>query len=94
MTKMENRNDIFDPCEALPIKAVAGLLHVSEPTVRALIRRGLLASFTIGRCRRIRRAELERFIAGQPPDRPDRSLHPPEPPPYEAPSDCGEQIPF
>jgi len=55
----------FDPCEALTVKAVAKLLSVSEPTVRAYIRRGLLPSALIGRCRRIRRIDLEGFLKQQ-----------------------------
>jgi len=55
----------FDPCEALPVKAAAALIHVSEPTLRAIIRRGELPSLMIGRCRRIRRADLAAFLAGR-----------------------------
>ena len=53
---------VFDPCEALTVKAVAKLLNMSEPTVRKHIRGGLLPSVIIGGCRRIRRIDLEDFL--------------------------------
>ena len=52
----------FDTCEALTVKAVAELLNVSQPTVRAYIRRGLLPSVELGGCRRILRNDLEDFL--------------------------------
>ena len=52
----------FDPLEALTVPEVAALLHVSPPTVRNYIKRCELRSVVIGRCRRIRRGELEAFI--------------------------------
>ena len=59
---MNNRISDFDPCEALTVKEVAALLHVSRPTVEKYIKRGELPSTTIGRCRRIRRIDLESFL--------------------------------
>ena len=54
-----------DPCETLTVKAVAELLHVSQPTVREYIKRSQLPSVTIGRCRRIRRGDLEAFTGAR-----------------------------
>ncbi len=51
-----------DPCETLTVKAVAELLHVSQPTIRKYIKRSQLPSVTIGRCRRIPRIDLETFV--------------------------------
>ena len=71
----------FDPLEALTVKEVAELLHVSRPTVEKHIKTGELPSVTIGRCRRVRRMDLEDFL--------DRRTsygwqrHRPEPPPME-----------
>ena len=55
-------NQTFDPLEAVPVKEAARLLHVSEPTVRKHIKAGELPSILIGRCRRIRRTDVEAFL--------------------------------
>ena len=52
----------FDPLELLTIREAAALLHVSRPTVEKYIKRGELPSIMIGRCRRIRRIDLEAFL--------------------------------
>ena len=57
----DSRNQ-FDPLEALTVSKVAELLHVSRPTVEKHIKAGELASITIGRCRRVRRIDLEDFL--------------------------------
>ena len=62
---MKDRELQADELEALPIAAVARLLHVSEPTVRARINSGELRSFLIGRCRRIPRGSISDFIERQ-----------------------------
>ena len=51
-----------DPLETLKIREAAALLHVSHPTVTKYIKNGELPSMLIGRCRRIRRTDLEAFI--------------------------------
>ena len=48
--------------EALSVRQVAALLHCSEPTVRKYLKLGELSSALIGRCRRIRRLDLELFL--------------------------------
>ena len=53
---------VYDPCELLPVREAAELLHVSRPTVEKYIKEGVLPSFVIGRCRRIRRVDLEAFL--------------------------------
>ena len=52
----------FDPLEALTVQEAAALLHVSRPTVEKYIKLGELPSVRIGRCRRIRRLDLEAFL--------------------------------
>ena len=51
-----------DPWEMLTVREAAALLHVSRPTVEKHIKMNELPSVTIGRCRRIRRMDLEAFI--------------------------------
>ena len=86
----------FDPLEALTVREAAALLHVSRPTVEKYIKARELPSVQIGRCRRIRRTDLEIFL--------DRRTgygwqkHRPEPiatieTPVECPDEEGE-IPF
>ena len=62
---MRETNQSFDPLEALTVREAAALLHCSEPTIRKYIKAGELPSITIGRCRRIRRADLEAFLQGR-----------------------------
>ena len=52
----------YNPLEMLTVVQVGKLLNVSRPTVEKFIRLGELASMTIGRCRRVRRIDLEDFI--------------------------------
>jgi len=59
---MTDSRSQFDPLEALTVKEVAELLHVSRPTVEKHIKTGELPSVTIGRCRRILRSDVEAFI--------------------------------
>jgi excisionase family DNA binding protein len=59
---MGERQRDFDPCEALTVKAVAGLLEMAEPTVRGFIRAGLLPSLEIGGNRRVLRTDLQAFL--------------------------------
>ncbi len=59
---MLNEETEFDPLETLTVKEAAALLHVSRPTLVKYIKAGQLPSLTLGRCRRIRRADLERFL--------------------------------
>jgi excisionase family DNA binding protein len=62
---MSNVNSSFDPLEALTVRQVAELWHVSQPTVRKRIRAAELPSITIGRCRRVRRMDAEAFLDGR-----------------------------
>ena len=55
----------FDPLETVTVREAAALLHVSQPTARKYIRNGQLPSLLIGRCRRIRRIDLQAFIEGR-----------------------------
>jgi excisionase family DNA binding protein len=85
----------FDPREALTVKEAAAKLHASRPTVEKYIRAGELPSALIGRCRRIRRADLEaplerRTAYGWQPYR--REPTPVDPVPDCFPSD--EEVPF
>jgi excisionase family DNA binding protein len=50
----------------LTIPEVCGALAVSRDAVYELLRGGRLPSVTLGRSRRIRIADLERFVAGLP----------------------------
>jgi len=52
----------FDPLEAVTVRQAAALLHVSRPTVEKHIKAGELPSALIGRCRRIRRRDLETLL--------------------------------
>ena len=54
-----------DPLEALTVKEVAEILHVSRPTVEKHIKTGELPSVQIGRCRRVRRVDLQSFLEGR-----------------------------
>ena len=60
---MDEQNVGFDPLEAVTVREAAELLHVSRPTLEKYIKAGELPSIVIGRCRRIRRADLETFMA-------------------------------
>ncbi len=53
----------YDPHEALSVKQIAELLHVSEPTVRGWIKSGDLPSLELNGCRRIFRKDLDTFLA-------------------------------
>ena len=70
------------PMEQLLLTAeqAAEVLHVGRTTIFALLRDGALRSVRIGRCRRITRAELERYVATLSPDEP-ASPAPGQPPP-------------
>ena len=59
---MSEPNETNDPLETLTVRQAAALLHVSRPTVEKYIKSGELPSLAIGRCRRIRRADLEVFL--------------------------------
>ena len=59
---MRYADEVFDELEALPVKEAARLLHVSEPTIRKHIKTGELPGILIGRCRRVRRVDLEAFL--------------------------------
>lgn len=59
---MPDMNSNYDPCELLTIREAAALLHVSRPTVEKYIKTEELPSIMIGRCRRVRRADLGIFI--------------------------------
>ena len=62
---MDDQNVGFDPLEAVTVREAAALLHVSRPTVEKYIKNGSLPSIVIGRCRRIRRTDLDAWIARQ-----------------------------
>lgn len=101
---MDDQNVGFDPLEAVTVREAAALLHVSRPTVEKYIKNGSLPSIVIGRCRRIRRADLEAFMAehtehgwrraGDPGRTPDGSL--PSPPGAGGCNECDPEndIPF
>ena len=57
---MENQD--FDNLEALSVREVAALVHVSRPTVEKWIKSGELLSLHLGGCRRVMRADLQRFL--------------------------------
>ena len=59
---MNEEQEGFDPLELLTVQEVAGLMHVSRPTVEKHVEAGKLSSVVIGRCRRIRRVDLEAFL--------------------------------
>ena len=93
---MNERLPEIDPCEALTVRETAALLHVSRPTVEKYVRRGELRSLLIGRCRRIRRADLEAFLASRA-DQGFRRYEPPKAGAADPPDDWaegGENIPF
>lgn len=58
---MKEANCSLDPLKTLTVREAAELLHVSQPTVREHMKRRELPGITLGRCRRIRRADLEAF---------------------------------
>lgn len=53
----------YDPLEMLTVREAAKLLHVSRPTIEKYVKSGALPSVILGRCRRIRRADLDTFLA-------------------------------
>ena len=59
---MNESENTFDHLETLTVLKVAELLHVSRPTVEKHIKSGELPSVIIGRCRRVRRIDLEDFL--------------------------------
>jgi excisionase family DNA binding protein len=59
---MKTENQTHDPLEMVTVREAAALLGVSRPTVEKYIKRGNFPSVMIGRCRRIRRRDLESFI--------------------------------
>ena len=93
---MTDTTEHLDPL-ALTVRDVAKLLRLSEPTVRAIMARGELPTFTVGRCRRIRRIDLEDFMArrvadgGQ--DRRPEGKTPDLAPDYESQGE-GDDIPY
>ena len=97
---MTDSRSQFDPLEALTVMEVAELLHVSRPTVEKHIKTGELPSITIGRCRRIRRMDLEDFLDrrtayGWQRHRPGLTPHDGPPMDCQGPdADEGESIPF
>jgi len=61
-------NHLLDDAEnplAFDVRTAARLLSVGARTVELLIASGELASLHIGRCRRIRRIDLEEFLMRQ-----------------------------
>ena len=60
---MDNGNGCIDKCEALTIKQVGEMLHVSRPTVEKWIKNGELPSLELGGCRRVRRTDLDAFMS-------------------------------
>lgn len=90
---MSNPIMTFDPCEALTIREAARLLSVSRPTVEKYVKAGELPSALIGRCRRIRRADLEAFLERR--TAYGWRRHEPEPPrPDDAPAAPGHEYDF
>lgn len=92
---MLNEETEFDPLETLTVKEAAALLHVSRPTLVKYIKAGQLPSLTLGRCRRIRRTDLERFLGLR--TRYGWQRHRPEAERFRqgfADADYGEEIPF
>jgi excisionase family DNA binding protein len=59
---MEIDSQNFDPHEALSVKKIAELLHVSEPTVRGWLKSGDLPSLELNGCRRVFRKDLDDFL--------------------------------
>jgi len=57
---MENQD--FDDLEALSVREVAALVHVSRPTVERWIKNGELLSLHLGGCRRVMRSDLQKFM--------------------------------
>lgn len=51
----------------MTVREAAQLLHLHPSTVQRRIYAGELAAIAVGRALRIRRDELDRFIAAQPP---------------------------
>jgi len=98
---MKDRALQADELEALPIAAVARLWGVCEATVRARLRSGDIASFRVGRARRVLRADLVAFVAARKAGgwcgSRFESLPAPEPEPLSADADClagDDEIPF
>lgn len=54
---------ITDPLQLIAVDDVAATLAVSTKTVRRMIARGNLLSFRVGRLVRVRRSDLEQYIA-------------------------------
>jgi excisionase family DNA binding protein len=59
---MRSENRTYDPLEMVTVREAAALLGVSRPTVEKYIKMGNIPSVRIGRCRRIRRRDVESFI--------------------------------
>lgn len=53
----------YESTNALTVSQVRAELGVGQSTVEGLLARGELPSFTVGRCRRVLRRDLEAFIA-------------------------------
>jgi excisionase family DNA binding protein len=60
---METDSQSYDPHEALSVKEIAKLLHISEPTIRGWVKSGQLPSLELGGSRRILRRDLDTYIA-------------------------------
>ena len=60
---MSSDSQNYDPHEALSVKKIAELLHVSQPTVRGWIKSGELPSLELGGCRRVFRKDLDTYLA-------------------------------
>ena len=91
---MDEQIRTFDRLEAVTVREAAALLHVSRPTVEKYVKNCELPSALIGRCRRIRRVDLEAFLE-------HRTAHGWRPYRREPPPECflpgesdGEGIPF
>jgi len=52
----------YDELEALSVREVAALVHVSRPTVEKWIKNGELVSLHLGGCRRVMRSDLQSFM--------------------------------
>jgi len=66
----KHRNEALNERQWMSMQEVADHLDVSKDTVRRLLSRGLLRCVSLGyRTKRIDRADLDAFLAGNPSDR-------------------------
>lgn len=66
MVALSNRcadSETDAPSEYLSAKTAAAIVDVNEETVRVWVRRGALPAYWAGRLLRIKRADLDRFMA-------------------------------